>query len=231
MAYVIVDLETMSHPCAAEFIPKPDLDAIKAAGNLKDPEKIAADVEKRKAEAKAGYEWSLSRAALDWNLSQIVCIGYQVMGQDVKALVCRNDDEEIDALKRFWADAGPLPRLVGFNSRGFDVPTLIQRSRLLGVSHPHIKIGRFGNGDVIDIRDILTFDDARYEALMPRSLKAFARRFGLTVDDAHDGADVAQLVRADAWDDIAAHCTSDVNLTRQLALRIKALPMWKEVAA
>ena len=60
----------------------------------------------------------------------------------------------------------------------FDVPTLIQRSRYRRAASS-ISLARFGKGDVVDqLRDVLTFDDAQYDAVMPRSLSAFCRRFG-----------------------------------------------------
>lgn len=226
--HCFVDIETIGHDCATEFIPKPDLDAITPAKNLKDPAKIAENIAARKAEATAEYDTALSRAALDWNVSRIVAIGFQTEAMaEPYVLPCRNEGEEAAALSAFWAEAKGR-RLVGFNARGFDVPTLIQRSRLLNVSHPRLRLDRFGRGDVVDIRDILTFDDARYEALMPRSLKAFAQRFGIPVADETDGSDVAALVAAGNMEAVIAHCTSDVTLTRQLAKRVNALPTWRE---
>ena len=52
-------------------------------------------------------------------------------------------------------------RLVTFNGMGFDVPTLIQRSRLLRVPVPHIDQRRFGNVDQQDLYKALTFDDSQ----------------------------------------------------------------------
>jgi hypothetical protein len=76
---------------------------------------------------------------------------------------------------------------------------------------------------VIDLREILTFDDARYEAIMPRSLKMFCRRFGIAVDDPIVGAEIPALIAAGDWDGVISHVTSDVRATMALARRIGVL--------
>lgn len=226
-SYIVADIETCPHSCAADFIDKPDLDAIQPAGNLKDPVKIEASLRERRQEAIAEYENSLSRAALDWNLNRIVAFGWSTDLMTAVSFACRDEAEEANVLCDFW-QAAKGKKIVGFCARTFDVPTLIQRSRLLKVPHPRIRIDRFGRGDVLDIRDILTFDDVRYEALMPRSLKAFARRFGIPVHDEVDGKDVGKLIEMDQWDLVLAHVTSDVELTAALGHRVGAFPTFQQ---
>lgn len=222
MDQLVFDIETCAHEAAADFLPRPDLDSITAAKNLKDPAKVAEDIQKRRDAAEADYLASLSRAALDWNLSRIVAIGLSFDGGDPCVELCRTEAEEKAALAEFWSHVrfDRPAQLIGFCARTFDVPTLIQRSRLLGVRYPQISLGRWGKGDVTDLRDILTFDDARYEALMPRSLKAFCRRFGIPVDDEISGADIPACVAAGDWASVEAHVTSDVRLTVALAERL-----------
>jgi hypothetical protein len=224
MSWTVVDIETVAHDCVRDYVAAPDLGAVTAAKNLKDPAKIAESIESRKAELQAEYAESLSRAALDWNLSRIVALAWQASGdEDVTVYSCHNEVEERQALVNFWNDY--LGRkMVGFCARTFDAPTLIQRSRLLNVNHPRVRIDRFGRGDVIDVRDVLTFDDARYEAIMPRSLKAFCKRFGIPVDDPIDGKDIPELVAAGKWELVKAHVVSDVRLTLALAQRVGVIP-------
>jgi hypothetical protein len=74
------------------------------------------------------------------------------------------------------------------------------------------------------VRDVLTFDDARYEAIMPRSLKAFCKRFGIPVDDDVDGKDIPELVAAGKWELVKSHVVSDVRLTLALAQRVGVIP-------
>jgi hypothetical protein len=224
MSWICTDIETVAHDCVRDYVAAPDLGAVTAAKNLKDPAKIAESIESRKAELQAEYAESLSRAALDWNLSRIVALAWQAAGDDdVTVYSCHNEVEERQALVNFWNDYLGR-RMVGFCARTFDAPTLIQRSRLLNVNHPRVRIDRFGRGDVIDVRDVLTFDDARYEAIMPRSLKAFCKRFGIPVDDPIDGKDIPELVAAGKWELVKAHVVSDVRLTLALAQRVGVIP-------
>jgi hypothetical protein len=219
---LIFDIETCSHPCAAEFLPAPDVSTITAAKNLRDPDKIAEDLQRRKEAALADHASSLGRAALDWNLSRIVALAWLPSEhRDVVVHLCRDEAEEIVALRAFWSAMRRSDhKLIGFCARTFDVPTCIQRSRLLGIPHPHVNLGRYGRGDVTDLRDLLTFDDARYEALMPRSLKVFCQRFGIPVEDAIAGGDIPALVAAGDWAAVEAHVTSDVRLTAALHRRV-----------
>lgn len=218
---IIVDIETAPHPCAAEYVEPLNLDGIKPAGNLKDPAKIAESIAQRKADAIAEHAAKLGRAALDWNLSRIVAIGWST-GGDILVMPASDEFEERGALEAFWKDAKGR-EILGFSARTFDAPTLIQRSRLLNVEHRPVNLARFGKGSIIDLREILTFDDARYEAVMPRSLKMFCKRFGIPCEDAVSGADIPALVAAGEWDPVIEHVTSDVRLTMALARRIGVL--------
>jgi hypothetical protein len=217
---ICVDLETTAHPCVADFVEAPNLDAITPARNLRDPQKIAEDIARRQAEAKTEFEQKLERASLDFNLSRIVALGWsEDAGQTVELRACPDEETERAALEIFW-NASHGATLIGFSLRTFDVPMLIQRSRLLSVSYNRLDLSRYNNRSLVDLRDELTFGDMRYEAIMPRSLKMFCRRFGLPVDDPIDGKDIPALVAAEAWDDVLAHLRSDVQLTAALAKRL-----------
>ena len=217
---ITFDIETVPHDCAGDYIQKPDLSAIQPAGNLKDPVKIAESIEKRQREALDEYETARGRAGLDWNLNRIVAIAWAENDGEPQVMLCGTEDGERVALHAFWAALKGAHDLIGFRARTFDVPTLIQRSRLLRVPYPPVSLARFGSGDVTDLYDKLTFDDARYEAIMPRSLKSFAKRFGIPVDDDISGSQIAELVAAGDWDGVRAHVTSDVRLTVALAVEL-----------
>lgn len=219
---IVVDVETAPHPCAPEFLEPLNLDGIQAAKNLKDPAKIAEDIARRKADAEAEHAAKVDRAALDWNLSRIVALAWSTDHENIVVMPCANEDDERHALRQFWGDAEGRD-VLGFSVRTFDVPTLIQRSRLLGVQYRRVNLARYGKGSVIDLRDELTFDDARYEAVMPRSLKMFCKRFGIACDDSVAGTDIPALVAAGEWDQVITHVTSDVRLTIALARRIGLL--------
>lgn len=227
MNYIIVDIETVAIDDARAFVPPPDLEHITPPTNYKKADAIADYIATRKVELKADYERDVTeRAALDWNLNRIVAMGWLRTDTSINHSVsafAETEEGEALLLADFWRQAEDR-RIVGFCARTFDVPTLIQRSRLLGVRHPKVHIDRFGRGDVLDVRDMLTFDDARYESIMPRTLKAFARRFGIPVHDDVNGASVPSLVRAGEWDQVIAHVKSDVQLTLALAQKCGVIP-------
>ena len=223
MGYIYLDVETVAIDQVGDFVPPPDLSAIAPARNLRDPVKIAEDIERKSREAQDEYTAKLSRAALDFNLNRIVCLGIAFGDSTVEAMPIENEEQEACELAAFWQTyTQTRRRIVGFCARTFDLPTLIQRSRLLGVVHPQVSLARYRgeSGDVIDLREILTFDDMRYESIMPRTLHNFCKRFGIPVADETSGADIAKLVQEGNWQAVQAHCQSDVELTRQLAYRV-----------
>jgi hypothetical protein len=211
LKWLVVDIETVGRPDVVDY-----LDDLTPRGNLKDPEKIAADLAEKRAAA-------LATAALDWNANAIVAIGYQTE-QDAtpRVLLCRDEEEEADALRTLWlAYTRSSRRLVTFNGYGFDVPVLLQRSRLLGVTEPRIDQRKYSNVDQIDLFKHLTFDDMRGTSVIKRSLRNFGRLFKLDLPiDPVDGAQIGALVAAGDWPAIVQHVTADVITTRLLAERL-----------
>jgi hypothetical protein len=214
MKTLILDLETAPLPNAADY-----LDPVKPAANLKDPEKIKADIEEKARKQRED-------CGLDWNLNRIVCAGF-LDGADSRAIVLTAEDEEAERaiLQNVAAYLSPMRHtLIGFCIRRFDVPTLLARARYLHVKLPWISLKRWDNPHVTDLYDVLTFDVQPCTSVMKRSLPSFCRRFGIEVEDAHTGADVAALVEAGDWDGVAAHCRADLQRTALLAARLGYIP-------
>jgi hypothetical protein len=76
-----------------------------------------------------------------------------------------------------------------------------------------LDIRKYGSRDIVDLMADLTFSGADGCAVMSRSLKAMAARFGLGVQDETNGSDVAALIAAGDYEAVAAHCESDVQTT------------------
>lgn len=207
---LIFDLETAPLPNAADY-----LEPVTAAKNLKDPEKVKADIEQRTKDRD-------DLCGLDYNTARIVCLGTIVDGvEDVSLLRCEADERE--ALRLFWV-VQQGRKLIGFRIRDFDLPMLIQRSRYLGLTHPEIDLGKYSRGGrVVDLFDMLTFQDSQRTFAMRRTLHAFCRRFGIPVTDDTAGSEIAALVAAEKWGDVAAHCGSDIRLTKALAEQLGVL--------
>lgn len=244
---IVLDIETAGLENAAEFI-EPILDAvaddspIEADKRLTDAVKIAADLErKREARAEAFREAQakveqkrqerLERAALDWNVGRIAALGYWTMEGDTVLVPCASDRDEAAALTAFWSDARHRT-IVGFNVKGFDLRFMVQRSRYLGVPYPMLDFSKYSRKGITDLYLDLTFGDGTHDqGVMRRTLHGFCKRFGIPVNDALNGADIPKLVAAGEWDQVMAHLRSDIELTRDLAIRLGVIAPIPEPAS
>jgi hypothetical protein len=219
---LVFDIETAPIANAKDFIDPPDLDDIKAPANYKDPEKIAAFIEDAKVKTLADFERACSdKGALDFNLARIVALGWWTERHGIQTALCRDEQDERQAIGHLW-DLGRHRSLVGFRVREFDLPMLIQRSRLLDIPYPVLDLGRYARGtSICDLYDVLTFNDLRQEHLMRRTARAFARRFGIVVDDTVAGAEVPALIVAGDWESVRGHVMSDVTMMVALAQKLR----------
>lgn len=213
MAAIYLDLETFAIDDAAQYI-----EPVEAPANYKDPVKIAEYVQTAQARA-------VDRCALDPDLTRIVCFGCAVGNETVVTALCRNQDEERDTLRRFWdlyrnQRAGVLDPMRGvpivtFNGLRYDLPVLIRRSQYLGVPTPVISLDKYRSPH-LDLLNELTFKGA----IQGHQLRFYLSRFGIPHDDLVSGKDIAGLVKAGQWEEVAAHCKADVEGVRALAQRI-----------
>lgn len=208
--YRILDLETIPHPEAHKWA-----DPVKADSRLKDPEKIKADIEEKTAKQADEF-------GLDPDCCRIVALGLHDVGYgDPTVYLCSNELEEREQLKSFWATYDKhYTKLVTFNGLKFDLPVLVMRSLYLQVEHPEIVIAPAWKATHIDLYQKLSLDGARKDV---HSLAFYARRLGIGTLDKVKGNQIAQLVKDGAWDQVEAHCLSDVGLTHALANRLGLL--------
>lgn len=204
--WIVGDVETAPREDAKRF-----LEPVKPAANLKDPAKIAEDIAKREAK-------QLEQIGLDWNVNRIVSLGYQteIMAQP-KVILCQTAEQEMAALREFWekrsAAGTPHRTFVGFCNGTFDAPVMVQRSRLLGIGEPTLRLHRYDNEDVRDLYRALTFDIPQRTSVIAETLETFCRLFGITVQDDIDGSMIAELVAEGRWDEVAAHNYACVKRT------------------
>ena len=211
MSPLVVDIETCGLPYAADY-----LEPVQAAKNLKDPEKVKADIEQRTAER-------LDKIALDWNVGRIAALGVWTESGGLRASACYTEEHERAAIGQFWSEARHRT-LVGFAIKQFDLRFLVQRSRYLAVPYPQLDFSKYSRKGIEDLYLLLTFGDGTYDqGAMRRTLHAFCKRFGIPVNDSISGKDVPALVAAGEWDAVLAHVTSDVELTVALARRLGVL--------
>jgi len=221
MLPVIADLETIAHPEAAAYLPPPELEYLTAPKNYTKPETIEQWKVDEKARRIKQWEDDLERCALDPDLNRIVAIGYmRPRDEDVTVITCQNEIQERAALEQFWTEAKQA-MLIGYNFAGFDAPTLMRRSLLLGVKAPGLYLSKYKHPSVVDVMKILSFDNL----LTFRKQSFYLKRFGLDVPkDDLTGADIALAVHEGRWDAIEHHVRCDVLGTRALAAHIGLIP-------
>lgn len=218
MRYRILDIETVPHPNAQQWA-----EPVKPAGNLKDPEKIKADIAER--QRKQADEFGL-----DPDCCRIVALGFHDVGYGDPAVYLMSDEfEEREQLKLFWAswkdvdrhswqDGGSGAAMVTFNGLRFDLPVLMRRSMYLEVPHPWLSLDRYRTPH-IDLWQKLSFNGA----IDAHSLAFYAKRLGIGTLDKVAGSDIAKLAAEQRWQEIHDHCLSDIGLTHALANRMGLL--------
>lgn len=228
---IVFDIETAPLPNVRDFLDPPDLDDIQAPSNYVKQDAIDAYIDRERAKRLADFEKDCTaKAALDFNCARIVAIGWWKEGCTSVRYQFDGDGGESDAIAEFWKVS--LHRsIVGFRIREFDLPMMMQRSRYLGIHPPALELGRYSRGHaIVDLYDMLTFNDQRGETMMRRSAKSFARRFGIPVTDTIDGKEIPALVAAGEWDKVAAHVTADVEMEVAIAQRLGVIQAQPEPA-
>lgn len=217
MSAIIVDVECVGIDTASDY-----LEPVEAPSNYKDPQKIAEYI--KEATAKA-----IDRCGLDPDLCRIVALGSGESDGGDHVIICRDEEMEAAALAAFWKRV-TLPSgvrsLVSFNGFGYDLPVLMRRSQLLGVSHPVISLDKYRSTH-IDLMQKLTWNGA----IKAHKLSFYASRFGWPTVDSVDGSQIAELVKAGDWAAVESHCLNDLAQTRFIAQKLKLIPSAQTVAA
>lgn len=215
--WLCFDIETIAREDAAQYLHEPV-----ANRTLKDPEKIAADLEAKRAAR-------LASLSLDMNGCQIIALGYQTDADtEPHVFVVQPPDiVEKHLLELFWRMAKGR-RLIGFCSRRFDFPVLYQRSRYLKVDRLRDwrqAIAPYGRSTHVDLWDEWTLDGIQKDVSIPRTLSNGCGLFGMDVpSDPVDGGGIAALWQAGNLEAIRAHCHADIVKTVALARALEFVP-------
>lgn len=171
MKTLIFDIETIPQNEERLLALAPDF---KAAVNLKDPAKIAASIEQKKADY-------LSDAALNWKTAEVVLIG---VGDDIEFNSMIGDEK--DLLREFMALIHSALcdgcKAGGHNVKNFDLPMIVNRARVHGLNIPDGLI-QFWKGrpqwsdNIFDTLEILSFGDR--QKIEGCGVENVARAFGL----------------------------------------------------
>lgn len=209
----LLDIETVGLETAKEWV-----EPLSAPSNYKDEQKIADYI--REAEAERAL-----RFALDPDCCRIVAFGYHDIGHgDPIVALCSTEFEERQQLRLFWESfAQQETRLITYNGHRFDLPVLVMRSLYLDVPHPAIQFAPAWKAwPHVDLWEKLSLNGARKDV---KSLRFYAKRFGIPIYDDITGKDVAAMVEAGEWRKIENHCLFDLDVTRALAERLGVLKL------
>src|SRR6185436_8685086 len=189
MRHLIIDVETTAIDDVATY-----LEPVSAPSNYRDEVKIKEYIEQE-------TKRQTDKAALDIDLARIVCLGFQLAGDEVpQTLLMKDELQETEMLGRFWdtfwkvyVPGGTVA--VTFNGLGYDLPLLLRRSLYLGVTAPKLQLDRFRHPDAIDLMQILCLDGR----LKMHGLQFYANRFKIPVEQDITGADIGAAVAAGDW--------------------------------
>ena len=206
MKHLVFDIESIPQDSSLLLARAPEFTA---AANLKDPEKIAASIAKKKADY-------LADAALNWKTAEVVLIG---AGEDDEILsFTANTEKELigDFLELMGSALGDGVVVGGHNIKAFDLPMLVNRARVHGLKVPR-NVLSFWRGrpqwhdNIFDTLEILSFG----KSFEGNGVDDVARVFGLPPKLGH-GGDFPLLWKADREAAIAYN-RRDVEIEIEIA--------------
>jgi len=200
---VCFDIETIPDESKVDLLP-----VQYARGNLKDPSKIAADLEQKK-------QSQIGKMSLESNFGKICCVAFKDKDRTFSIL----DASEVKVLKETWLILQKYPFFVTFNGLLFDVPFLIKRSWLAGI-RPTTKVdlARYRIGNHFDVRALLN----NWDNMAKGKLDFYGQlKLGMAKGNDVDGSMVYALWQEGKFKEIQDHAESDVEITWKLFLSMQ----------
>ena len=209
--YLVFDIETRSLPLET-IKAKGLMPSFKPPANIKDPEKIKA----REAEHEADV---MEKAALDPLLSTVCAVGVIYGDGEMFEWNTDRNKTEAEILQWTWTHMrlcfNDMGRIVGFNTHGFDIPFLINRSWILDVPIcESVLKGKWFSEYSYDLAD--KWRVGRKDGYV--SLDRLSRAFGLE-GKSGNGKDFANLLDTDFGKAID-YLRNDLTLTLKIAQRM-----------
>ena len=221
MTALAADIETVP-TSAALALPYPVEERQPPASYTK-PETIAAWYQRDRV------EWETARIKT-YSLSplhgRVVSIGLAWDDEDdieTHALVAETGAEEAAMLEQFWERVASADPLVTWNGAGFDVPFLLTRSAILGVTNtPSGLMKRYATDRHYDVKQVVCGFDSQRMRTPGNSLSDWAQAFGMEAKIAH-GSQVYTMYREGRFFDIGAYAADDARLTLALYHRVSGV--------
>lgn len=207
----IIDIETRP----SEKLKPIFFDTIKPDSRLKDPAKIAADIEEKKADCQKAL-------SLDHDFSEIVCVGVKPLGKDG---VIMTFDEFVAWLnvknplfKGNKSDTiGATMEMITFNGKNFDLPVLIKYAIRKGYTEKQFPYKRFLTS--IDRYKAFSHIDLQEKLQLTRDSKYKSLDLYLKIYLNKQKKEINFATATEA--EIRAHCLEDIGHTEELYLLMK----------
>lgn len=197
-----LDLETVADRSAISILPE-----IKAPGNYKDVDKISTYIAEKEKERN-------SELGLDPTTCQIVCICARDFVNQITYSFC-NDEKTM--LTNFWQLTINYNAFCSFNGKSFDVPVLMFRSMINGVTPGQIDTNPYAINNHYDLRAIFTGRNKFQRG----SLDFLCKRLGCPVEPFGSGGDIQAWYDSGDRESIVKHCQNDVILLEWLYNKMK----------
>jgi hypothetical protein len=169
-----------------------------------------------------------TKAALSALTGEVLAIGYGMSGSI--RIECQDSQRgvtERDLLISFWQVATKVRhsqgKILGFNSLGFDIPFLIQRSWMHSVDVPRwVRDGRYFDRAFIDLLEV--WKCGTYRSEIPQKLDSIVRAMGLGgKPEGTCGADFARRFHSPNpvdREEAIRYLRNDIEITTKLAERL-----------
>lgn len=217
MGIYILDIESRPDPKLAELF----TESIKPDSRLKDPAKIAEDLREKNQEAQ-------KLMSLDADYNEIICVGVKPIGQPAQMFSLKefadwlklpqNPDEK-QWKERSESTTNAALKMVTFNGKNFDIPTIIKCGIRENLDLPYTTLikamDKYRGDNHIDLAEKLSMVFGKYKSL-DQYLKIY-----LGIKKETDGDD---FFRTASEEEIKKHCLQDLEFTEQLYL--KFLPLF-----
>ena len=217
MSKLIIDIETIpNQTIEPDLKPQFDETTLKL-GNLKDPIKIQEKIE----EAKIAFDEGLNKKmSVQSNFCQIISIGYieiNIAGE------IKNKDVFIDpkgdkTILANFANIYNGQELIGWNSKGFDIPVIWKRFVLNKMKNPFADYRKlcapYSDQGSIDLMHVWN-GAGQYGKLVD-----CAALLGIDAKDGMDGSMIYDAYKEKKFDEIAAYNMQDCETTLEIYKRI-----------
>lgn len=197
---IVIDIETVPNEDLIELLPTPSPNGV-----LKDPAKIEADIEKKKAE-------QIQKMALDGLWGKVACIGYR--SEFANEVHIADEREMLEKFVAITCDK----RVVTYNGKGFDIPFIAKRCAILGIK----PLGMFD-------RWINKYDNERHLDIMYawcgnnkyEKLETLAKVILGEEKEEFDVGTISECLKTDTGRELLRrYCQKDCELTYKLTRRL-----------